>query len=240
MPRVHRVCLVAGDEPATEHLVRQLQAQGFDVRLYAEGTTALAGAEGFWPDVVVVDLGLSGTEGLGVLERLYRLGGVPILALTPPGGTRLGLRHLEGSADARLTKPCDPASVVARIRALLHRANRLSSSVLVAGGLRVDRLQGTASVGDRLVNLSPREADVLFVLVQAQNRVLTRRQILDLVWGPGTDVDLRVVDAFVTRVRRKLAPVGHCPPWEITTVWRVGYRFMLGSEGSGLGAEEGP
>ena len=230
MPPAPRIAIVEDDPSIAEVLALRLDGAGFEVHRYSDGPTALADAERFWPDLVVLDLGLPGMDGLVVLERLHRLGDVPVLILTARGESRHKVRGLELGADDYVVKPFDTEEVLARIRVLLRRAGRLAAETAVAGELRVDRAQYAVFVGPKTVSLSPREVDLLFALVQAQNRALTRLQLLDRVWGPDADVEPRVVDAFVTRLRRKLAEAwgeASPTPWDIATVWGVGYRFSL-------------
>jgi len=225
-----RIALVEDDPSIAEVLALRLGSAGFDVRRYADGPAALAEAEAFWPDMVVLDLGLPCMDGLTVLERLRRERDVPVLILTARGESRDKVRGLELGADDYVVKPFDTDEVLARIRVLLRRSGLLASESVAAGDLRVDRAQYAVHIRGQRVGLSRREVDLLFALVQAQNRALTRGQLLDRVWGPEADVEPRVVDAYVTRVRRKLAEAwGHDgdTPWEIATVWGVGYRFSL-------------
>jgi DNA-binding response OmpR family regulator len=226
-----RIVLVEDDPSIAEVLVLRLQAAGCDVHRYADGRAALDGVGASWPDLVVLDLGLpGGLDGMEVLRRLRRQHDVPVLILTARTEPRERVHGLEAGADDYVCKPFDTEEVLARIRALLRRSGHPTVECLTAGDLRIDRARYTVSVRGRDASLSPREVDLLFVLVQAQTRALTRGQILDRVWGMDAEVDPRIVDAYVTRLRRKLAEAGGdqaAVPWEIGTVWGVGYRFRL-------------
>ncbi len=230
-----RIVLVEDDPSIAEVLALHLQAAGCEVQPYAGGRAALDGAGGGWPDLVILDLGLpDGLDGMGVLRGLRRRQDVPVLILTARAEPRDRVRGLEAGADDYVCKPFDTEEVLARVRALLRRSGHPAGECLTAGELRIDRARYAVTIRGRDAALSPREVDLLFVLVQAQTRALTRGQLLDRVWGEA-EVDPRVVDAYVTRVRRKLTEAWGdrgAVPWEIVTVWGVGYRFRLrGPEG---------
>lgn len=226
-----RIILVEDDPSISEVLALRLQEAGCEVHRYAGGRAALDGAGASWPDLVVLDLGLPGDlDGMAVLRGLRHQHDVPVLILTARTEPRERVRGLEAGADDYVCKPFDTEEVLARVRALLRRAGHPTGECLTAGDLRVDRARYTVSVRGRDAALSPREVDLLFALVQAQTRALTRGQLLDRVWGVDAEVDPRIVDAYVTRVRRKLAEAWGdqaAVPWEIGTVWGVGYRFRL-------------
>jgi len=224
-----RIAVVEDDPSISQVLALRLQAAGWEVRRHADGAAAVAAAA--WPDLVILDLGLpGGLDGLAVLDGLRRRPDVAVLVLTARGEPADRIRGLEAGADDYVCKPFDTEEVLARVRALLRRAGHAAGECLTAGDLRVDRARYTVSVRGQDVALSPREVELLFVLLQAGARALTRGQLLDRVWGVDADVDPRVVDAYVTRLRRKLAEAWGdqgTVPWEIGTVWGVGYRFRL-------------
>lgn len=225
-----RIAVVEDDPAIAEVLALQIGRAGFDVRRYADGVQALRDLEAFWPDLVVLDLRLPGLDGFTVLERLRRAHDLPVLVLTARGETRDKLRGFGLGADDYVVKPFDPDEVLARIRALLRRAGHLAAEAVTVGELHVDRGACAAHLAGRAVPLSPREVDLLFALAQSPNRALTRGQLLDRVWGFEADVDTRVVDAYVTRLRRKLLDCWSAPqppPWRIETVWGVGYKFSV-------------
>jgi DNA-binding response OmpR family regulator len=223
-----RIVLVEDDPSLADVLALRLEAAGCDVERHGDGAAALAAAQAVPPDLVVLDLGLpGGMDGMAVLQRLRATEDLPVLILTARSEPRDRVRGLEAGADDYVGKPCDTEEVLARVRALLRRTGRQLGECLSAGDLHVDRARYTATVRGRDVGLSPREVDLLCVLLQARGRALTRGQLLDRVWGVEADVDPRVVDAYVTRLRRKLAEAWADAPaaWEIVTVWGVGYRL---------------
>lgn len=217
------------DDPAiAEVLAMRLRRSGLNVRRYEDGGDALAALDEYWPDLIVLDLRLPGLDGYTVLQRLRAVRDVPVLVLTARGETRDKLRGFQLGADDYVVKPFDPEELMARVRALLRRAGHLVDSMVTVGDLRVDRTAYAVHVKGRSVLLSPREIDLLFTLARSPNRAFTRGQLLDRVWGNDTEVDERTVDAFITRVRRKLQEAwgeGEPPPWRIATVWGVGYKL---------------
>jgi DNA-binding response OmpR family regulator len=223
---------VIEDDPAIgEVLAMHLGAAGCEVRRYADGPAALREAAEFWPDLVVLDLRLPGMDGFTLLERLRAVRDVPVLVVTARGDVRSKVRGFELGADDYVVKPFDPDELLARVRALLRRSGPLLEDTVRVGELRVDRAAYAVYVRGRAVALSRREVDLLYVLARSPNRAFTRGQLLDLVWGSDASVDERTVDAFVTRLRRKLLEAwgeeGEPPPWRIETVWGVGYKLAV-------------
>ncbi|HVB10042.1 MAG TPA: response regulator transcription factor [Bacillota bacterium] len=224
-----RVALIEDDPAIAEVLSLHLRRAGCDIRQYGDGRSALRDTDSFWPDLVILDLRLPGMDGFEVLQRLRAERDVPVLVLTARGETRDKLQGFRLGADDYVVKPFDPEELLARVRALLRRAGHLVDDVLTLGELRVDRGAYTVQVRGRSVPLSRREVDLLFVLAGSPGRAFTRGQLLDQVWGLEADVDERTVDAFVTRLRRKLQEAwgGNAqPPWRIETVWGVGYKLV--------------
>ncbi len=226
-----RVALVEDDPAIAEVLALHLRRAGCDVRHYADGRTALRDADAFWPDLVILDLRLPGMDGFEVLGRLRAERDVPVLVLTALGETRDKLQGFRLGADDYVVKPFDPEELLARVRALLRRAGRMLDDVVTLGDLRVDRNAYAVHVRGHTVALSRREVDLLAVLAASPGRAFTRGQLLDQVWGMDSEVDERTVDAFVTRLRRKLQEAwgteDPAPPWRIETVWGVGYRLTV-------------
>lgn len=228
--RPARIAILEDDAAIAEVLGLQLRRAGFEVRAYADGPSALRDLPEFWPDLMVLDLGLPGPDGLSVLQRLRQEGDLPVLVLTARGTIRDKVRGFGLGADDYVVKPFDSDEVLARIRALLRRAGRLLAESVTVAELHVDRGACAVRLAGRSVPLSPREVDLLFALAQSPNRALTRGQLLDRVWGDEAEVDARVVDAYVKRVRRKLLDAWDGPDplgWRIETLWGVGYKFAV-------------
>ncbi|HKF75753.1 MAG TPA: response regulator transcription factor [Candidatus Dormibacteraeota bacterium] len=220
--------LVVDDEPRIVQLVRDyLQHAGFTVLTAGDGPTALRAAHTGRPDLVVLDLGLPGLDGLDVARALRREGEVPIIMLTARGEESDKLVGLELGADDYLTKPFSPRELVARVRAVLRRAEgvRQAAAVIRVGDdveLDVPRME--ARIGGRPVELTRTEFQLVATMARQPGRVFTRAQLLDAVRGVAFDSYERAIDAHVKNIRRKIEPDPRAPRY-LLTVFGVGYRF---------------
>jgi two-component system KDP operon response regulator KdpE len=218
--------LIVDDEPPIRRLLHtSLATQGFDVTEVATGAEALDAVRRHRPDVVVLDLGLPDIDGIEVIRRL-RAGGnrVPIVVLSSRGGEKGKVEALDLGADDYVTKPFGMAELVARIRtALRHRVQEQGSEpVFVAGALTVDLTRRRVTLQDEEVHLSPKEYDILRLLVINAGKVLTHRMLMQAVWGAAGDVQyLRI---FVRQLRQKLERQPDRPTL-ILTETGVGYRL---------------
>jgi two-component system alkaline phosphatase synthesis response regulator PhoP len=191
-----------------------------------EGSAALASARGDRPDLIVLDLGLPGVDGLDVARELRRTSSTPIVMLTARGEESDRIVGLELGADDYLVKPFSPKELVARVRAVLRRTrgSAAGAEVLRAGDVEVDLPKMRARVSGRPVDLTPTEFQLLATLVREPGRVFTRGQLLDALHGVTIESYERAVDAHVKNLRRKIEPeVGR--PRYVLTVHGVGYRF---------------
>jgi DNA-binding response OmpR family regulator len=223
MPRI----LVVEDEMQIARTLRDfLEVAGFEVTLVGEGSAALASARGDRPDLIVLDLGLPGVDGLDVARELRRTSSTPIVMLTARGEESDRIVGLELGADDYLVKPFSPKELVARVRAVLRRTRgtAVGAEVLRAGDVEVDLPKMRARVSGRPVDLTPTEFQLLATLVREPGRVFTRGQLLDALHGVTIESYERAVDAHVKNLRRKIEPeVGR--PRYVLTVHGVGYRF---------------
>jgi DNA-binding response OmpR family regulator len=218
--------LVVDDEPRIVQLARDyLEHAGFAVLAASDGRAALQLARSRHPDLVVLDLGLPGLDGLDVTRALRADGNLPIVMLTARDDELDKLLGLELGADDYLTKPFSPRELVARVRAVLRRAERAAEPAdrIVAGDLVLDvpRLQG--SVAGRGVELTPSEFAILATMARQPGRVFTRSQLLDAVRGDAFESYERAIDAHVKNIRRKIEPDPRQPRY-LLTVYGVGYR----------------
>jgi DNA-binding response OmpR family regulator len=216
--------VVVEDDPNIADLVElYLRRDGFRVIQAASGEAGLSAAEREQPRMVLLDVGLPGEiDGFEVCRRLQSKSRVPVLMLTARDSETDRVVGLELGADDYVTKPFSPRELVARVRAILRRSEGgpPTKDVARAGDVEVDRPRREARVGGRVVGLTAKEFDLLSYLTDSAGLVLTRRQLLDGVWGPGWYGDERTVDVHVRQLRKKL---GDALP--LTTVWGVGYRL---------------
>jgi len=221
--------LVVEDEPKMAGLIRRvLVAERHVVDVAPDGLSAIALADGVTFDVIVLDRGLPDIDGLTVLQILRAKGvATPVLLLTALGSVEERIAGLDAGADDYLPKPFAFGELVARIRALGRRPAGAAEGRLVAGDLELDELRHAVQVGDRSVDLSAREFALLGYLIRHVGQVVTRRQILDGVWGSEPDVYSNVVDLYVHYLRRKLGELDRAD--RLRTVRGVGYTLRADS-----------
>ena len=224
-----RVLLVEDDSSVREVATMVLERAGFDVTPVDDGTTAVT--EATRPaahDLVVLDLMLPGMSGLDVCRAVRRSSNIPIVILTARADATDMVAGLELGADDYITKPFEPAVLVARVRAVLRRTMDDDASapaaVLSSRDLRVDEGAFCAYRGDDALSLTSTELRLLAELVRHAGTVLTREVLLERVWGYDYLGDSRLVDMAIMRLRDKLGQPSS-PPSYITTVRSVGYRF---------------
>jgi two-component system, OmpR family, alkaline phosphatase synthesis response regulator PhoP len=224
---VPRRILVVDDEPKILDVVRDyLSEAGFAVTTAPDGPTALASARAQPPDLVVLDLGLPGLDGLDVARQLRQGSPLPIIMLTARGDETDRVLGLELGADDYLVKPFSPRELVARVRAVLRRSDGTAGEreQFAVGDVVVDTGRRRVTVGDRAIELTATEFELLAHLARQPGRVFTRAQLLDVIHGVAVESYERAVDAHVKNIRRKLEPEPHRPRY-LLTVHGVGYRF---------------
>ena len=223
-----RTILVVEDEMKIARLVRDyLHRAGFDVIVTGEGESAIASARGSKPDLVVLDLGLPGRDGLDVARELRRSSDVPIVMLTARGDEADRVAGLELGADDYVVKPFSPRELVARVRAVLRRTDAVRAGgpeVVRVADVEVDVPRMRVSVGGSPVDLTTTEFQLLHTLVREPGRVFTRAQLLDAVHGVAFESYERAIDAHVKNIRKKIEPAPGRPRY-LLTVRGVGYRF---------------
>ena len=225
MSSVARI-LVVDDEPKIVQLVRDyLERAGFAVSTARDGNEALMRAHSERPDLIVLDLGLPGLDGLEVTRRLRRDSGVPIIMLTARDDETDKVVGLELGADDYVTKPFSPRELEARVRAVLRRhTGDAQAEVLRAGDLNLDLPRLRVEVSGRPVELTATEFQLLAALARQPGRVFTRAQLLDAIHGVAFDSYERAIDAHVKNIRRKIEPDPRTPRY-LLTVYGVGYRL---------------
>ncbi|MDJ0954787.1 MAG: response regulator transcription factor [Acidimicrobiia bacterium] len=222
-----KTVLVVEDEMKIARLVRDyLHQAGFAVIEAADGSTALSLARAERPDMIVLDLGLPGMDGLDVTRQLRASSSVPIIMLTARSEETDRIVGLELGADDYVTKPFSPKELVARIRAVLRRADATlgGGEIVKAGPVEIDIPKRRVTVDDEQVDLTGSEFDLLLVLARQPGRIYTRAQLLDAVHGVSFESYERSVDAHIKNIRRKIEPDPKRPSL-VLTVYGVGYKF---------------
>jgi DNA-binding response OmpR family regulator len=219
--------LVVDDEPMVcEVVTAYLKRDGFRVETAADGKQALAAIERAVPDLVVLDVMLPNIDGFDVLTRIRRMNDVPIILLTARTEEADRVLGLELGADDYVVKPFSPRELAARVRSVLRRARPVASSArLQFGELVIDGPTREASVRGAVVELTPKEFDLLAFLAASPRQVFSRGQLLEQVWDSSADYqDPSTVTVHIRRLRLKLEADPEDPRW-LKTVWGVGYRF---------------
>jgi DNA-binding response OmpR family regulator len=226
MPKT--VLLVDDDSRITQVAHDYLAHAGFGVVVVHDGPAALAAARAERPDLVVLDLGLPGLDGLDVTRALRKDSTVPIIILTARGEESDKLVGLELGADDYMTKPFSPKELVARVRAVLRRAEAITASaapeVIRVGELTLDLPRLRATLGERRLELTTTEFELLAALARQPGRVFTRAQLLDAVRGVAFESYERAIDTHIKNIRRKLEPKPREPRY-ILTVYGLGYKL---------------
>ena len=221
--------LVIEDERNISELIRlYLEREGFEVRQAFDGGAGVAAFENEKPDLVLIDVMMPVMDGWQVLKEIRAASKTPVIMLTAKGETADKVTGLENGADDYMTKPFEARELIARIHAVMRRyggekkdaAKRLEFDKLV-----IDMDSFELTVDGRKVDVPPKEMELLFHLASSPNRVFTRNQLLDEVWGFDYFGDSRTVDVHVKRLREKLENVSD--KWSLKTVWGVGYKFEV-------------
>ena len=223
-----KVLIVEDDGNIAELLHLYLEKEGFDTQVAADGGKGVELFRSFRPDLVLLDIMLPVMDGWSVLRKIREGDKTPVIMLTAKGELGDKVQGLEGGADDYIVKPFEIKEVLARIHAVLRRygaeegggEKKLSFDKLV---INLDSYE--LLVDGRRVDTPPKELELLYHLAASPNRVFTRNQLLDEVWGFDYFGDSRTVDVHIKRLREKLEGVSD--QWSLKTVWGVGYKFEV-------------
>lgn len=222
--------LVVDDEPQLTRVLRTgLSSHGYDVRVAADGLSALETFGDWHPDLVVTDLAMPNMDGLELCRKLRAVSTVPILVLSARGDERTKVEALDLGADDYVTKPFGIEELLARVRVALRRATMAASSATVqtfleAGELGIDLQTRKVTVRGREVHLTPKEFDLLLHFMRNPGKVLTHRTLLAAVWGGNYVEQNEYLRVFVGQLRKKIEADPAAPRYILTEPW-VGYRF---------------
>jgi DNA-binding response OmpR family regulator len=220
--RPPRVLIVEDDEEITQVLTRSLRLEGYDVGAAGDGNAALEQARSFSPDLVILDLGLPGLDGIDVARRLREASDdVPILILTARDALESRVQGLDTGADDYLVKPFERQELLARMRALLRRRPPRGSASLRVGDLLLNPDTHEVTRAERAVELTQREFELLEYLMRNERLVISRQRLLDEVWGYDPFSTTNTIEVFVSNLRRKLESGGE--PRLLHTIRGAGY-----------------
>jgi two-component system, OmpR family, response regulator MprA len=219
--REPRVLVVEDDEDIALALQRSLRMEGYEVRIAADGEAALSFAGAFHPDLVVLDLGLPKLDGIEVARRLRADGDVPILMLTARDALESRVEGLDSGADDYLVKPFERQELLARLRALLRRRPPRGSASMTVADLTLNPDTHEVHRGERAIELTQREFELLEYLMRNERIVVPRQRLLEEVWGYDPFATTNTIEVFVSNLRRKLEAGGE--PRLLHTIRGAGY-----------------
>ena len=221
-----KVMVVDDDNNICEYLRLYLEKEGFAVDIYHDGKSAIANFSKFDPAIILLDVMMPNMDGWQVCRELRKQSQVPIIMITAKGETFDKVLGLELGADDYVVKPFEAKEVIARIKAVLRRSGYSDSEAVKKveyDKLTINLTNYEMTVDGTVVDTPPKELELIYHLASNPNKVYTRDQLLDEVWGFDYYGDSRTVDVHVKRLREKLEGVSD--KWALKTVWGVGYKF---------------
>lgn len=209
-----------------------LAKECFDTMIVHDGKKALTAFDSYQPNLVLLDLMLPGIDGYQVCREIRSKSNTPIIMLSAKGEVFDKVLGLELGADDYIIKPFDPKELVARVKAVLRRYQPVKAETSAADkgkcveypGIEINLTNYSVTVDSKLVEMPPKEMELLYFLASSPNQVFTREQLLDQIWGYEYVGDTRTVDVHIKRLREKIKD--H-PTWSLGTVWGIGYKFEV-------------
>jgi two-component system, OmpR family, KDP operon response regulator KdpE len=232
MPQRQRI-LIVDDEPQITRVLRTgLTTRGYEVRVAADGESALDTFNDWHPDLVVTDLAMPNLDGLELCRRLRLVSQIPIIVLSVKGEEKTKVEALDAGADDFVTKPFSMEELLARVRATLRRAPAPSGedvdpTVLEAGDFKLDVETRKVIVLGKEIHLTPKEFELLAHLIRHAGKVLTHRKLLTTIWGANYAEQTEYLRVFIGQLRKKIEPDPASPRYILTEPW-IGYRFDPG------------
>ncbi len=222
-----KILIVDDEKNICELLKLYIEKEGFEAQTANDGEEALKKFDSFAPDLMLLDIMLPGLDGWQVCREIRKKSTKPIIMLTAKGEVFDKVLGLELGADDYITKPFEAKEVIARINAVLRRTKQQkpedSNRIVTYENLSINLTNYELKVNGKQVDTPPKEMELIYHLASNPNRVFTRDQLLDEVWGFDYYGDSRTVDVHVKRLREKLEGVSD--KWDLKTVWGVGYKF---------------
>lgn len=228
-----KILIVDDDEHIAELISLYLTKECFDTRIEHDGQSAITAFKEYMPDVVLLDIMLPGKDGYQVCREIRMESNVPIIMLSAKTEVFDKVLGLELGADDYMIKPFDSKELVARVKALLRRANQTTSAttdgaeVVKFPDLTVNLSNYEVVYKGETLEMAPKEIELLYFLASSPNQVFTREQLLDNIWGYEYAGDTRTVDVHIKRIREK---IHDSDTWALSTVWGIGYKFEVHSK----------
>ena len=223
-----KILVVDDDENICDLIKIYMEKEGFEVFVSYDGLDAMETFKKMIPDLMVLDIMLPGADGCQVCREIRKISSIPIIMLSAKGEIFDKVLGLELGADDYLVKPFDPRELTARVKAVLRRTGSVDKDIqeeVVYPNLLVNKSTYTVKVNGEEVSMPPKELELLFFLSSNPNKVYTRDQLLEYIWGYDFFGDSRTVDVHIKRLREKIEDPSHS--WQIKTVWGIGYKFEV-------------
>lgn len=223
-----KILIVDDDINISELLRICLEKEGYETVIANDGLTAISTFKDETPDLVLLDIMMPKVDGWQVCREIRRVSNIPIIMLTAKSETFDKVLGLELGADDYMVKPVESKELIARIKAVLRRYDSGPAHIdkeIVYNNLSVNISNYELKIEGKPVSIPPKELELLYFLCANPNRVFTRQQLMEEVWGFKHYGDSRTIDVHVKRLREKLE--GHEKNWELRTIWRVGYKFEV-------------
>jgi DNA-binding response OmpR family regulator len=222
-----KVLIIDDDINICELIKLYLEKEGYEIMTAYNGIKAIEAFKEHTPSIVILDIMLPGVDGWQVCREIRKVSSIPIIMLIAKGETFDKVLGLELGADDYMVKPFEPKELVARVKAVLRRYEHKEIDVkeVVYPNLTINRSNYSAKVSGKDIELTPKELELLFFLASNPNKVFTREQLLEQVWGFDFYGDSRTVDVHVKRLREKIELENQV--WQLKTVWGVGYKFEV-------------
>lgn len=232
MAAKQKILIVDDDENIAELISLYLTKECFDTMMVHDGEEALAAFEHYAPNLILLDLMLPGIDGYQICREIRAKSNIPIIMLSAKGETFDKVLGLELGADDYIIKPFDSKELIARVKAVLRRSQPAKQEVptnekqkcVTYPGIEINLTNYSVIVDDSVVEMPPKEIELLFFLASSPNQVFTREQLLDQIWGYEYIGDTRTVDVHIKRLREKIKD--H-ETWGLGTVWGIGYKFEV-------------
>lgn len=223
-----KVLIVDDNEQITSILAEYAKKEGYMPIVATDGEEALQKFKNENPDILLLDVMMPKIDGFSVCRQIRKSSNVPIIMITARGEDFEKIMGLEIGADDYIVKPFSPGEVMARIKAIMRRIKsyKQEQQIFAYDNLKINLDDYTASVDDKVLPLTKKEIEILWTLATYKNKVFSRDNLLNKLWGYDYFGDSRTVDSHIKRLRAKIDTVSH-DNWEIKTIWGVGYKFEV-------------
>lgn len=231
---MQKILIADDNDDITDILSTYIEKEGYEAVIATNGEEALALFEKEMPILVLLDIMMPKIDGYEVCRQIREKSNIPILLVTARGEDFERIMGLDIGADDYIVKPFSPSEVMARVRAVLRRVPKNQAvlhneKILTISNLTVNMEEYTVSIDNENVDLTKKEVETMWVLGENPNKVFTRDNLLDSLWGFDYFGDSRTVDSHIKRLRAKIDKKEH-PNWRIKTIWGVGYKFEVDKE----------